>query len=799
MSIGLSIEKANQTIKNEALTRLLKSSIEKVKEYGEVDKPTGIFIYNLVTKIKPQIKNHLSLLLDYIGSKRITNDVQLNAALEYLLTSSASNVDINMLEKNSGIGVTVSPEEIELEVEKALDKYKKDLQQKRYKFNTGIIIGEVRKHLKWAEGKNVKSEIDIQILNLLGPKTDDEILVADNQTIPSYKKSGPVNVKRENVKTFKSNLTTDHLGAEVDLKTRNDKIGDHTNDDDHLGFYRTLNFHKPGENYKTDGYVITPHTPTLLKEHLERTGSRVVTRFPPEPNGILHVGHAKAINIDFGYAQANDGICYLRYDDTNPEKEEEKFFLGIEEMVSWLGYTPYRITHSSDYFNRLYLMAVRLIEKGLAYVCHQSSDEMKGFDPAPSPWKDRDVVINLTLFEDMKKGKIEEGMATLRMKVTLEEGKIDPVAYRIKFVPHHRTKYDWCIYPTYDFTHCLCDCFEDITHSLCTKEFQSRRSSYYWLCNALDLYCPVQWEYGRLNMTHSVVSKRKIAKLIEAGVVKDWDDPRLYTLTALKRRGYPPSAINKFCLSLGVTTALTNVDIEMLESFVRDELNYTAKRAMVVLEPLKVTIVNWDEIKTLFPFEASKDSSGWLELNVPDFPVDQSRGSHVVRFGANIYIERSDFKNDADKSFRRLTLKQSVGLRYANIVIDVLEIIKFPSKENVISQLKVKARAVAYEKPKSFIHWVSDPMLCEIRLYEKLFIHKNPDNLTQVPDGFLSDINPNSVKTMPHALADKSVKGSSNFDKFQFERVGYFSVDPDSKLEKMVFNRCVSLKEDSKK
>ena len=285
----------------------------------------------------------------------------------------------------------------------------------------------------------------------------------------------------------------------------------------------------------------------------------VVIRFPPEPNGILHIGHAKAININFGYAKAYGGICILRYDDTNPEKEEERFVTGIKDMVQWLGYVPDKITYSSDYFEKLHDFALKLIQSGLAYVCHQRPEEVKGYDAPPSPWRDRPVEESLKLFADMRKGKVDEGAATLRMKTTLEEGKQDPVAYRIKFVPHHRTGNKWCIYPTYDFTHCLCDSLEHITHSLCTKEFQSRRSSYYWLCNSLEIYCPVQWEYGRLNVNYTVISKRKIAKLIEQKIVADWDDPRLFTLTALRRRGFPPQAINNFVASMGLTGAQTSV------------------------------------------------------------------------------------------------------------------------------------------------------------------------------------------------------------------------------------------------
>ena len=434
-----------------------------------------------------------------------------------------------------------------------------------------------------------------------------------------------------------------------------------------------VHFHATGMNHTTDGYQVTPDTDRLLREHLKRTGGQVRTRFPPEPNGILHIGHAKAININFGYAKAYDGITFLRYDDTNPEKEEEKFFTGILDMVTWLGYKPYQITHSSDYFDKLYNMAVHLIRKDLAYVCHQKLEDIRGFNPPPSPYRTRPIQESLSLFEDMKNGKFDEGEATLRMKITLEEGKQDPVAYRIKYVAHHRTGDTWCIYPTYDYTHCLCDSIEDITHSLCTKEFQARRSSYYWLCNAVDIYCPVQWEYGRLSVNYTVVSKRKIGKLIETGVVSDWDDPRLFTLTALRRRGFPAEAINNFCAKMGVTGALTAVDPAMLDAAVRDHLNISAPRTMVVLEPLRVTILNLD-----------KDE----EIEIPNFPNDPEKGVHKVKFSSkNIYIESSDFKKADEKGFRRLSPGQSVGLRYSGYVITLVEAVETNGQVEILNSL----------------------------------------------------------------------------------------------------------------
>lgn len=557
-------------------------------------------------------------------------------------------------------------------------------------------------------------------------------------------------------------------------------------------------FHKPGENYITDGYVKTEHTDRLLKEHLQYTGGQVRTRFPPEPNGILHIGHAKAININFGYAKAYDGICFLRYDDTNPEKEEERFVHGIQEMVEWLGYKPHKITYSSDSFDQLYEWAVELIKLGHAYVCHQKPEEMRGINPIPSPWRDRAIEESLALFEDMKSGKIDEGGATLRMKTTLEEGKLDPVAYRIKFVPHHRTGSKWCIYPTYDFTHCLCDSLEHITHSLCTKEFQSRRSSYYWLCNVLKIYCPVQWEYGRLNIYYTVISKRKIGKLIEEKIVTDWDDPRLFTLTALRRRGIPAAAINNFVASAGLTGAVAHMEPAKLEAEARDVLNLTAPRVMAVLEPLKVTIT-----KITCNDSAEGDSVLPKELIVPDFPADENSTKHKVIMDRVLYIERSDFKDKDERGYRRLTPTQPVGLRHTGYIISVTKVIYDEKDYSLVKEVEVEAVPVeGTKKPKAFIHWVSQGIQIEVRLYERLFNHKNPEDTSEVPGGFITDCNLNSLNVITNGLIEGSdlVRKSKIYDKFQFERLGFFSVDPDtSDLQGLVFNRTLTLKEDKDK
>lgn len=724
----------------------------------------GILLYHMASKIKPQVIHHLPLLVKYIVAQKLDTTVRVEFALEFLLKNGVKSGPVNTeeLDKFCGVGIVVTPEEIDREVEAAIGRNKAPILEQRYRFNVFKIMQEVREKLPWADGKQVKNEVDVQIFDLLGEKT-----AADLAPPPKKQKEKKEAELKPNAAESKSSEVVDGASSIAELmKTK-------------------VHFHAPGENFKTDGYVVTPNTERLLKEHLKVTGGKVRTRFPPEPNGILHIGHAKAININFGYAKAHNGSCYLRYDDTNPEKEEEKFFVGIKDMVEWLGYSPDKITHSSDNFQQLYDWAVKLIEKGFAYVCHQTADEMKGFNPKPSQWRDRPIAKSLRLFEDMKNGKIDEGLATLRMKITLEEGKQDPVAYRIKFIPHHRTKSDWCIYPTYDYTHCLCDSIENITHSLCTKEFQSRRSSYYWLCNALDIYCPVQWEYGRLNVNYTVVSKRKIGKLITEKIVSDWDDPRLFTLTALRRRGFPAEAINNFCAQVGVTGAQGSVDPSMLEASVRAYLNVSAPRRLVVLEPLKITLTNFPHTCPVY-------------IDVPNFPNDPSLGSHKVIVDKVIYIERSDFKIDPEKGYHRLSPNQPVGLRHAGFVVTVTEV-KKDASGNVVELLCTCDTTDKAIKPKAFIQWVSQPRQVEVRLYESLFFHKNPEDANEVPNGFLSDCNPNSLSVIK-SFADASLFANLKvYDRFQFERIGFFSVDPDTQGDRVVFNRTVTLKEDAGK
>ncbi|XP_046840394.1 glutamine--tRNA ligase-like [Xenia sp. Carnegie-2017] len=764
-NIGLSEHKAKETLKNEILAKHLEGIVNTAIAYNNgsnIDKSVGTLLYNFATS-NVKSPERLNMVVKYICSKEIASQIQLNAALEYLKANPIDPVEGKEFEHHCGIGVKITPDKIEECIEKLVAANKDEILKKRYRFNTGMIMAKAREELRWADGKTLKFELDMQLLDLLGPKTEEDLKKTKGGKAPPSKAptkvAAPVAEVKQESKT--DEVTLVDLGSEA------------------------AKFHKPGENYLTPGYVVTPKTMDLLKEHLNQTSGKVVTRFPPEPNGILHIGHAKAINFNFGYAKAHDGICYLRYDDTNPEKEEERFFRGIQEMVSWLGFKPYKITHASDNFDKLYDFAVELIKRNKAYVCHQQYEEIKGRNPPPSPWRDRPIEESLRLFEDMKNGKIDEGEATLRMKFIMDDGKVDPVAYRIKFTPHPQSGDKWCIYPTYDFTHCICDSIENITHSLCTKEFQNRRSAYYWLNNSLDIYCPVQWEYGRLNMNYSVVSKRKIAKLISEGIVKDWDDPRLFTLTALRRRGFPPEAVNMFCSKVGVTMAQVTIDPEMLESCVRDVLNNTAVRVMAVLDPIKVTILNFPSDKP-------------IQITVPNIPHDDTQGSHQVPLDRVLYIDRSDFKELNEKGYKRLSIDQSVGLRHAGYVISVKEVVK-DAKDNVI-ELKTTCESVSKAaKPKGFIHWVSIPLSCEIRIYERLFKHKFPEDPAVVPGGFLSDCNKDSLKVISNALVDVTVRDAPVMTKYQFERVGFFCIDTDSTNSKIIFNRTIPLKEDSGK
>ncbi|PAA57123.1 hypothetical protein BOX15_Mlig004094g3, partial [Macrostomum lignano] len=777
-SLGLSGPKIEETMRNKDLTERLVALVRCAKDKlgsKELSKVQGNLIYHTGTKLKKQAFAGHELIVNHIINGDLATEAQVTAACDFCLKQIGSG-DLDAFKAACGIGVSITPEDIERAVEEVINKHKQELLAQRYAFGINKLLGEARSNLKWADGKQVKCEFEVQILHLLGPKTDADRTGAANASLVA---------KQPAARGKPAAVAAAANGNAEVFREETRSLADQMISGD------AAKFHKPGENYLTDGYVMTPRTRFLLGRHLEQTGGKVFTRFPPEPNGILHIGHAKAINFNFGYARAHNGHCYLRYDDTNPEKEEEKFFVAIRDIVEWLGYTPYKVTYASDNFDQLYEWAESLIMRGKAYVCHQSPDQLKGHNPPPSPWRDRPAEESLQLFRAMRAGMYAEGEACLRMRLTMEDSKQDPVAYRIKYARHHRTGSKWCIYPTYDYTHCLCDSIENITHSLCTKEFQNRRSSYYWLCNALDLYCPVQWEYGRLNVCNTVMSKRKILNLVQKKAVADWDDPRLFTLTALRRRGVPPEAVNLFAAKVGVTMASAYIDPSLLDACTREILNTSAPRTMVVLDPLKVTIVEG--------LDAVKSAA----LTVPDYPASPERGSHsIASFSASsgvLYLEREDFRDGgkagAGAGFKRLTEDQPVGLKHANVAIAVRQVVRNAAGQ--VSELRVACLPLDSlpAKPKCFVHWVADPVQVEVRLYEQLFTMKNPE---EHPDGLIAAMNPNSLAVKPGALADRYLLTAAAIQRrLQFERLGYFYLDQDSSPPgRLIFNRTVTLKED---
>ncbi|MCK5874027.1 MAG: glutamine--tRNA ligase/YqeY domain fusion protein [Alcanivoracaceae bacterium] len=524
---------------------------------------------------------------------------------------------------------------------------------------------------------------------------------------------------------------------------------------------------------------------------------KVVTRFPPEPNGYLHIGHAKSICLNFGLAVDYQGECNLRFDDTNPEKESEEYVSAIQRDVSWLGFQwAGEVRYASGYFEQIHDCAVELINKGLAYVDELSAEQMREYrgtlkEPGkPSPFRDRSVAENLAMFAKMRAGDVDEGKAVLRAKIDMASPNInmrDPVLYRVRKVSHHQTGDKWCIYPMYDFTHPISDALEGITHSLCTLEFEAHRPLYDWVIEHCTLPAqPKQTEFARLNLNYTVTSKRKLKQLVDEGHVSGWDDPRMPTIAGLRRRGYTPASLRKFCDMVGVARADSIVDMGMLESAIRDDLNQNAPRAFCVLRPVKVVIENWDADKVEI-------------LNGPVHPQNEAMGTRPIPMTREVFIDREDFLEEADKKYKRLVLGDEVRLRYG-YVIRANEVIRDASGE--ISEIRCSydpdtlGKNPEGRKVRGVIHWVSASrhVACEVRLYDRLFTEANPDK-TEEGKTFLDSINPKSLTVFADAVAEESLASAEVAQGFQFEREGYFAVDPDSSADRKVFNLTVGLKE----
>ncbi len=524
---------------------------------------------------------------------------------------------------------------------------------------------------------------------------------------------------------------------------------------------------------------------------------RVHTRFPPEPNGYLHIGHAKSICLNFGLAEEYGGLCNLRFDDTNPTKEEEEYVESIKEDVRWLGYDwEDRLYFASDYFDQLYEYALKLIKDGKAYVCDLSPGQIREYrgtltEPGrDSPYRNRSIEENLDLFERMRAGEFEEGSRTLRAKIDMSSGNLnmrDPVMYRIVKASHHRTGDKWCLYPTYDWTHGQSDSIERITHSICTLEFEDHRPLYDWFIEQLGIFPSRQIEFARLNLSYTVMSKRKLLELAQEGHVAGWDDPRMPTISGLKRRGYSPEAIRNFCDRIGVAKRESVVDIALLEHCLREDLNKRSPRAMAVLRPLKVVITNYPE-------------GQGEELEAENNPEDESMGTRKIPFSRELYIETDDFREDPPKKFFRLSPGREVRLKHA-YYIKCEKVIKDEKTDEIIElhcTYDPETRG-GWSKDgrmvRGTLHWVSAPHAreAEVRLYDRLFTKEDPMEESDVD--FKTYLNPDSLEVLESCRVEPSLARAKPGDRFQFLRQGYFCVDPDSKPEKRVFNLTVSLRD----
>ncbi|KAB2624266.1 glutamine--tRNA ligase-like [Pyrus ussuriensis x Pyrus communis] len=774
LKVGLDERTAKNTIANNKVTANLTAVIHEAAVAEGCSRTVGNLLYTVATKHPANAIVHRPKLAQYIVSSKIKTPAQLEAAFSFLATRGPENFDIHKFEEACGVGVEVSEEEIKQTVNEVFEENKTAILEQRYRTNVGDLFAHVRKRHPWADPKIVKQFIDAKLRELLGERT-----AADDEKVPKKKKEKPAKVEEKVVAVS----TPEQASEEV------------------LNPYSI--FPQPSDNYKvhtsvffSDGSILRcSNTRELLEKHLNKTGGKVLTRFPPEPNGYLHIGHAKAMFIDFGLAKERDGGCYLRFDDTNPEAEKKEYIDHIQEIVKWMGWEPYKITYTSDYFQDLYDLAVELIRRGHAYVDHQTADEIKEYREKKmnSPWRDRPIAESLKLFEDMRRGLIEEGKATLRMKQDMQSDNYnmyDLIAYRIKFTPHPHAGDKWCIYPSYDYAHCIVDSLEDITHSLCTLEFETRRASYYWLLNALGLYQPYVWEYSRLNVSNTVMSKRKLNRLVTQNWVDGWDDPRLMTLAGLRRRGVTSTAINAFVRGIGITRSdCSMIHLSRLEYHIREELNKTAPRTIAVLHPLKVVITNL-EAGTTMDLEARK----W-----PDAQADDASAFYKVPFSNTVYIDRSDFRLKDSKDYFGLAPGKSALLRYA-FPIKCTDVILADDNETVL-EIQAEYDPTKKTKPKGVLHWVSepspgvDPLKVEIRLFDRLFLSENPAEL----EDWLADLNPQSKVVIPNAYAVPSLGSAVVGDTFQFERLGYFVVDKDSTPEKLVFNRTVTLRDSYRK
>ncbi|MEW5304384.1 MAG: hypothetical protein WDW36_006995 [Sanguina aurantia] len=830
LSIGLEENTARTVIKN---PKSLRTLVEVIAEAGATQegcpRSKGNLLNTVATRFPANALVHRPQLVKYVMAEQVKSTAQLEGAFEYLKKLGGVALDTSALEESCGVGVVVTGEQIKAAIAEAIAGSKEKLLEERYHLNTSIMLGQIGRSLKWADGQAMRAEMDSQVEALLGPKTEADLLPREKPKKapkPSVQQNFIRQIVRDDLSSGKHSavhtrfppepngyLHIGHakaiclnFGIAAEFAADGDAYVDDLNAEDMREYRGTLT--TAGRNSPFRERSVAENLELFrrmragefadgsktLRARIDMSAGNMNMRDPAiyRIRKIAHqnTGDAWPIYPMYDYAHglsdALEGIthslCTLEFEDHRPlydwfidhvdltgHPELWQSLLDAGDIVQWMGWKPWKITYSSEYFQQLYEFAVQLIETGHAYVCHQTKEEIESSRERrePSPWRERPVAESLALFEEMRRGQVDEGKATLRMKMDIKNenfNMFDLIAYRIKFASHPHVGDKWVIYPSYDYTHCLVDALENITHSLCTLEFETRRASYYWLLEVLDTYKPLVWEYARLNITHNVLSKRKLHKLVTSNVVHGWDDPRLYTLSGLRRRGVTAVAINAFCRDMGISRNTNLIATHRLEHHIRADLDTHSPRMLVVLRPLKVVITNLPD--------------SHVELvEAKRFP-GREEAVYPVPFSKVCFMEETDFREVDGKDYYGLAPGKSVMLRYA-YPITCTGFTKDPlTGRGVMNWVACPAPGVA-------------PPSLEVRLYEALFTVEDP----AASDTWLEELNPDSLTVVQGALACPELSAAKAGDKFQFERLGYFCVDPDSTPGKMVVNRTVSLKD----
>ena len=755
-NIGLQKKTIESTLKNKSLTLVFESILDRNK-VESVEKNIGNNLYHLITKSNSWIKDHqMDCCVQNILDKRLFSRTRVDLAIQYFKVNNNSDTksDENEFNEFCGVGVEVTPEQLNEYLTKFVEENYDEMV--KTKPTHSVIMAKLRSGIKFVEPK----DLIMQYNKLIKTPEFKKRLQESKDALVKPQEKGSKPVKK----------------TEKEIEEENQAA---------VKKYRV-------EKLMAKNLAEALNTPEIFKAHKERTKGKVITRFPPEPNGHLHIGHCKAIRFNFKIAKDYNGYTYLRFDDTNPAKEKQEYIDNIIDGVKWLGYTPYEVTYASDYFGRIYQVALQLIKINKAFVCFLPQAEAKEYREAkkPSPWRDASVEENLKQFELMKAGFYSEGECVLRAKIDYTSSHTtlqDPPIYRIKHVPHPHVKDKWCIYPLYDFTHSLCDNFEDITHSLCTLEFDTRRELYYWSLDQLEMFKPYVWEYSRLNITYTVLSKRKINRLVDTGKIWGWDDPRLLTINGMKRRGYSPEAICYFCDLVSVTRRGNDnsVGFEFFEHVMRSWFFPICQKSFIVLRPVKLEFTNFLEWST-------KQPTTYMDENF----------LHPIRLSDSVYVDRDDVKSQDTKGFWGIAPGKTIRLKYGPFVKITEVKVSNGEVTSVMGELVPIETIGNYKKIKGILHWVNGEKAhrVKVNVFDKLFKTAFPG--APLKKGgpsrdIIDDLTENS-----HQLLEDSVIPSNLVEflkpdtKLQFERLGFFGLDTETDFDKkeFVFNSIVDFK-----